>query len=188
MFARTKRLLLRPGWPEDAPAVYDAINDESIVRMLARAPWPYTREDAAQWLGSEADPMYPSFLIFERDERGVQLIGSTGIGLDEEEKPEIGYWLRRSHWGRGFATEAGRAVMEIAKTLGHRHLSSVHFTDNPASGHVLRKLGFRPTGRIEPRHSNGRSGSAPCVVYRCDLNSETEEGDAQSDVMRPLAA
>ena len=42
MFARTPRLLLRPGWREDAPALFRAIADERIVRNLATAPWPYT--------------------------------------------------------------------------------------------------------------------------------------------------
>ena len=40
MFARTKRLLLRPGWAQDAPALFRAIADEGIVRNLASAPWP----------------------------------------------------------------------------------------------------------------------------------------------------
>ena len=40
MFVRTDRLLLRPGWPEDAPALAAAIGEERIVRKLATAPWP----------------------------------------------------------------------------------------------------------------------------------------------------
>jgi len=75
MFARTPRTLLRPGWPEDATAVHEAINDEAIVRMLARAPWPYRKEDAASWLDSETDPLRPSFLIFQRSLKGMRLIG-----------------------------------------------------------------------------------------------------------------
>ena len=46
MFARTPRLLLRPGFPEDAPALAAAIADEQIVRHLATAPWPYRMRDA----------------------------------------------------------------------------------------------------------------------------------------------
>jgi len=187
MFARTPRTLLRPGWPEDVDAVYEAINDEAIVRMLARAPWPYRKEDAASWLDSETDPLRPSFLLFERSPMGIHLIGSAGLGLTEQGGTEIGYWLRRSHWGLGFATEAGQAVMEIAKALGHHRLSSGHFIDNPASGHVLRKLGFQPTGRVEPRHSHGRGGPAPCVLYSCDLTEDAGE-DAKGDAMRSMAA
>ena len=192
MFARTPRLLLRPGWQEDVPAVHEAINDEAIVRMLARAPWPYEPEDAANWLASETDPLRPAFLIFERTKGEPRLIGSAGLGQTDDGQTEIGYWLRRSHWGRGFATEAGHAVMDIARSLGHRHLSSGHFEDNPASGHVLRKLGFRPTGRVEQRHSKGRGGTVPCVLFSCDLAgvdpADDPAGDTECGVMRSLAA
>ena len=187
MFARTERLLLRPGWPEDAPAVHEAINDRDIVRMLARAPWPYTLKDAEQWLEFEPDPLHPNFLLFERTAGAPVFIGSAGLGKDDKGQSEIGYWLRRSHWGKGFATEAGRAVVDIARALGHRHLSSGHFTDNPASGRVLRKLGFRPTGKIEQRSTRGReSATAACVLYEQDLTDQ--DSDPGSDVMRPLAA
>ena len=67
MFARTPRLLLRPGFPEDAPALAAAIADEAIVRNLATAPWPYRMRDAEAFLASPRDPVLPSLLIFERD-------------------------------------------------------------------------------------------------------------------------
>ncbi|MDQ2878732.1 MAG: GNAT family N-acetyltransferase, partial [Pseudomonadota bacterium] len=50
MFARTKRLTLRHGWPEDAPALTRAIAHEDVVTRLSRAPWPYTLADAAAFL------------------------------------------------------------------------------------------------------------------------------------------
>lgn len=50
MFARTKRLTLRPGWPEEAPALRDAIAHEAVAMRLARCPWPYALEDAAGFL------------------------------------------------------------------------------------------------------------------------------------------
>ena len=50
MFARTERLLLRPGWLEDAPALAQAIGEEAVVRNLARAPWPYGEEQAQAYL------------------------------------------------------------------------------------------------------------------------------------------
>ena len=68
MFARTERLLLRPGWAEDALALASAIADEQVVRNLATAPWPYGIEDAEAFLASPRDPAMPSFLITERTE------------------------------------------------------------------------------------------------------------------------
>ena len=60
MFARTERLLLRPGWSEDAPALFQAIADERIVRNLASAPWPYSLADAEAFLARERDPREPT--------------------------------------------------------------------------------------------------------------------------------
>ena len=56
MFARTKRLTLRPAWPEDAPAIVRAIGHEEVVRMLSKVPWPYRLADAEAFLTQTADP------------------------------------------------------------------------------------------------------------------------------------
>ena len=65
MFARTPRLLLRPGFPEDAPALAGAIADEAIARNLANVPWPYRVRDAEAYLASPRNPGLPSCLIFD---------------------------------------------------------------------------------------------------------------------------
>src|ERR1043166_4327122 len=88
MFARTERLLLRPGFPEDAPALAAAIADEAIVRNLAVVPWPYTLRDAEAFLASPRDPVLPSFLIFERTDAAPQLTGSCGLGRRPRRPPD----------------------------------------------------------------------------------------------------
>jgi RimJ/RimL family protein N-acetyltransferase len=180
MFARTERLLLRPSWPEDAGELHQAIADEGIVRNLARAPWPYTAEDAVRSEPQEHDAHFPSFLMMLRTNGAPRLIGACGIGnLDGE--PELGYWIGRPYWGLGFATEASRAVIEIAKTIGHKKLVASHFTDNPASGKVLRKLGFQSTGKTAQRHSNGRGIATTCALYERSLeDAVTDDGDMRS--------
>ncbi|MEH6714675.1 GNAT family N-acetyltransferase [Parasphingorhabdus flavimaris] len=183
MFARTERLLLRPGWPEDAPAVHAAINDQAVVRNLGSAPWPYEREDAEQFLSMERPVLQPNFLIFRRTAGSPQLVGSIGFGDLGAGELEIGYWIARGHWGRGYATEAGRAAIEIARAVGHRDMLAEHFVDNPGSGKVLRKLGFRPTGQIAPRYSKGRGEKVDAVQFRLQLAA-----DDDSDIMRPMAA
>ena len=79
MFARTKRLLLRPGFPEDAPALAAAMSDAAIARNLSVVPWPYTLRDAEAFLASPKDPVLPSLLIFERADAEPRLIGSCGL-------------------------------------------------------------------------------------------------------------
>lgn len=165
MFARTKRLLLRPGWREDAPALAQAIGDEAVVRNLARAPWPYGLAEAEAFLTREADPQLPHFLIFSRTRGAPRLIGGCGISRIEDEGLNLGYWIARPYWGLGFATEAGGAVMRISRAMGLQGVTAWHLLDNPASGNVLRKIGFRPTGRIEQRYSTSRGASVAAALF-----------------------
>jgi RimJ/RimL family protein N-acetyltransferase len=148
MFARTPRLTLRPGWPEDAPALARAIAHEQVAFKLSRLPWPYGLEHAQDWLGRPPLPDNHAFLIFAHDGRDrPELVGGMGLHPWGDDL-ELGYWLTPAAWGRGYATEAGRAVVGIARyALGRSRLVSRHFVDNPASGRVLRKLGFHETGR-----------------------------------------
>lgn len=173
MFARTERLLLRPGWREDAPALFQAIADETIVRNLAQAPWPYSFADAETFLTRERAHAEPSCLIFLRTEGAPRLVGGTGFGRTPDGDVELGYWIARPYWGLGFATEAARALIANARdTLRLKRLVAGHFLDNPASGRVLRKLGFRATGDTVRRFSAGRSDDAPCREFVLELNSE----------------
>ena len=170
MFARTERLLLRPGWAEDAPMLARAIGEEAIVRNLARAPWPYDLTHARAFLEKDQRPDEASLLIFRRTNGAPRLIGAAGLGRNPEGEVELGYWISRPHWGLGYATEAGRAIIDIARHgLRLRKLSAGHFLDNPASGRVLEKLGFRPTGEVAPRYSCGRGAEAPCKLFELDL-------------------
>ena len=169
MFARTERLLLRPGWAEDAPALAAAIADEMIVRNLATAPWPYRLRDAEAFLASPRDPILPSLLIFERTAVEPRLVGSCGLGRRPSGAVELGYWVARPFWGRGIATEACAALIEIARTLGLSCLEGSHFVDNPASARVLAKLGFEALGIIAPRMSCARGAEVPARLMRLRL-------------------
>ena len=176
MFARTERLLLRPGWREDAPALFRAICDVQIVRNLSRAPWPYSFADAEAFLTRARAPHDVACLIFLREEGAPRLVGGIGFGrLPGESRPEFGYWIARPYWGRGIATEAGAALIANARdTLRLKRLDAGHFTDNPASGRVLAKLGFRPTGVTRSRYSAGRNAEAQCREFVLELSGEEE--------------
>ncbi len=178
MFVRTERLTLRPAWAEDAPEVARAIGHEEVVRNLARAPWPYPIEAAQTFVASFDSVAEPKFLIFKHEAGAIRLIGCISIGAHGEDPHEFGYWLTPQAWGRGYATEAGSAVLRAARATGMRRITAGHFVDNPASGRVLRKLGFRPTGRIVPLFSRGRGAEAPTARYALDLG----EGDTGSGI------
>lgn len=180
MFARTPRLLLRPGFPEDAPALAAAMSDKAIARNLAVVPWPYTLRDAEAFLASPRDPVLPSLLIFERGAGAPRLAGACGLGRRPSGAVELGYWIARPFWGRGLATEACTALVDIARTLGLGSLEGSHFLDNPASARVLEKLGFEPLGIIAPRMSCARGKDVPARLMRLRLSGASigEEDEA----------
>jgi RimJ/RimL family protein N-acetyltransferase len=183
MFARTPRLLLRPGFPEDAPALAMAIADPAIARNLASVPWPYRMRDAEAFLASARDPVLPSLLIFARTSGAPQLVGACGFGRRPSGSVELGYWIARPHWRKGFATEACTALVDIARALGLQQLEGSHFVDNPASGRVLEKLGFLPLGIVAPRLSCARGSEVPARLMRLQLGCQQTEPREE-----PLAA
>ncbi len=178
MFARTERLLLRPGWHEDAPALAAAIGEEAIVRNLATAPWPYRLQDAESFLAREQGADGTSFLLLRRTGGAPKLVGAVGFGATPDGEVELGYWIARPYWGLGYATEGAQAVIDIARdSLRLPRLVAGHFLDNPASARVLAKLGFNPTGRVRPRFSAGRGTAAMCRELSLDFGGS--EGGAE---------
>ncbi len=141
----TERLILRAPTLEDAKAIAKLANDRRIAENTARIPHPYTLPDAKQFIssvnlaGSEI-----AFLISLDDETAI---GACGIAHLDGQNPEIGYWLGVRHWGKGYATEAVRAVIDHAFTrLEYDALQSSARVTNPASRRVLEKCGFQWIG------------------------------------------
>jgi RimJ/RimL family protein N-acetyltransferase len=164
MFARTKRLTLRPGWPEEAEALRDAIAHEAVVMRLARAPWPYALEHAADFLSRDRGAEEATFLIFAHDEAAPRLVGGIGLEHAGTGKATLGYWLTPAAWGRGYATEAAAMMLEIAReAFRYRHVEAAHHLDNPASRRVLEKLGFIEDRR-ESQMSLAQGRAVACAV------------------------
>lgn len=165
MFARTERLILRPSWPEDAPHLAQALSNPDIARNLSILPTAGQESELMRWIERPRDPQLPDWLAFARTRGAPRLVGGCGITRREDGRLELGYWIERAHWGLGFATEAARAAMRAARAIGFSRIQAAHFLDNPAPVRVLRKLGFRPTGRIEVRPRPARGGSAAALIY-----------------------
>jgi [ribosomal protein S5]-alanine N-acetyltransferase len=116
--------------------------------MLRLAPHPYTLPDAKAWIAShqvERDAGTAHRFVIECEGR---MIGTCDVDEIADGTGDLGYWLDEAEWGRGYATEAARAVMAFSfGPLALTRLTSGHAADNPSSGRILTKLGFTRTGQ-----------------------------------------
>ncbi|MEO1491206.1 MAG: GNAT family N-acetyltransferase [Pseudomonadota bacterium] len=133
---RTKRLLLRKPTFADAEVIAGMIGRWEVVRWLTTPPYPYKIDDAEAFI-SEASSR-PWFFVIEAHD----LIGAVEIN------DHLGYWLGSAHWGKGYMTEAARALLaRYFEETGADHVASGYLIGNTASCNTLTKLGFVETGR-----------------------------------------
>ena len=154
----TQRIRLRRLGPADAGPFTEAVNDPRIYRMLASVPPGQTKAQTLAWIATHARQREENtghhFAIEPRVGGPSGIISATRATPNDPY--DIGYWLMPAAWGQGYCTEAGQAVIGwLENTLSVAVLVSGYFVDNPASGKVLRKLGFLPCGR-SPMYSKGR--------------------------------
>lgn len=139
---QTKRLILRPLEPADAPRIAALAGIWEVASMTGRIPYPYSLEEAQLWLTGLAE----GEVVYGITLNGA-LIGICGYTADGAGNAEIGYWIGQDYWGQGYATEAARHVMEYGFSQGGiRRFTCCHFTENAASARVIGKLGFRRLG------------------------------------------
>lgn len=138
----TPRLTLRQPRPEDAADLAAGIGNYEVARWLGAVPFPYDEADARKFIEKTQDNPGQHWLVFDRD----GLVGGTGIA------GELGYWMARTAWGRGYASEAAEVAIDAHFTApGATALKSGYFLGNVRSFRVLTKLGFRPGPIIERR-------------------------------------
>ena len=143
----TERLSLRRPNDGDVDAIVSIVGAWEVARRLARVPHPYGPADARFFLKRIVPTEWVWAISLQGSDKLVGVIGLTP--KKDEGTAELGYWLSPSHWGRGIATEAARAIVSFGfEVLGLPYLTSGYFEDNLASGRVLDKLGFIQTGRV----------------------------------------
>ncbi|WP_292522202.1 GNAT family N-acetyltransferase [Methanoculleus sp.] len=147
----TGRLILRPFNLADARTVQRLCGDYAVAATTL-LPYPYPDGLAEIWITSLCEGV-------ERGEgmgfgvtlaREGSLIGGVRIQIDPDHaRGELGFWIGRSCWGRGYATEAVRAVIGYGfSALGLHRIHAMHFSRNPASGRVMEKCGMVHEGRL----------------------------------------
>lgn len=168
MFARTERLLLRPGWIEDAPTLAQAIGHDSIMTNLSWGRWPCGEDAVERWLRHARDSLLPSLMVLSRTEQAPELVGGAGLHRMADRSIEMDLWIRPQSRGFGIATEAGRALLGLAQALGLRHLTACVFSENGAAARVLGKLGFAASDTMMRRCAT-RNALVPATRFSRSL-------------------
>jgi len=147
----TERLILRPLQLTDTERICELAGNRDIAAQSIQIPHPYGEEDAKMWIIAQKEEFEAgrqlNFAIIERS--SGELIGVIGLLRiqHENESAELGYWVGKPFWNRGYATEAVKAVVDYAFCiLGLNRIYSRYMKKNPASGRVLAKCGFMHEG------------------------------------------
>ena len=155
---KTERLVLKKPRHKDKQLIISQIGDWEVSKWLSRVPYPYTKNDADEWIRTISRKEL-TFSIFEND----SLVGGIELTSHEDNCYELGFWLGRQHWGQGFATEACKGLLRYAREeLALKNIVSSYMKGNDASANVLRKLGFKKTGEGEI-YCLSRKETLPCV-------------------------
>jgi len=151
----SRRLTLRLPALEDVPTFVAHLNDPGVSEHLSHVPYPYTEQDGIDFVRSKTGdgPLdIGEVYVIEESETG-KMIGT--IGVRRLDLPgggavgEIGYWLAREAWGRGFASEAVAALIPVCWASGIERLTAHVNVENAASRRVLAKNGFAEVGMAE---------------------------------------
>ena len=150
MLLTTDRLVLRRLRAADAPVLSAYRSDEDTARYQSWEP-PFTlaraEELIAQMAGADPDrPGWFQWAIELASERA--LIGDVGVGLhDNRQQADLGFTLAPGRRGRGYATEAVRAVLDrLFDVQGVRRVSAECDARNLASARLLERVGFTREG------------------------------------------
>ena len=137
---RTERLTLAPPTLEDAPFVLELLNDPGWIANIGDRG-VRTLEQARAYIG-ERFAKTPWFVVRDAEGRPLGMCGL--VERDGLDCPDIGYAYLERHSGKGYATEAARAVLAYGReTLGHQRIAAITAPHNTPSQRVLEKIGLR---------------------------------------------
>ena len=150
MTIETERLLLRPFAVSDAADVYEYLH-EPAVNCFASMRLASLEAAKAEMEKRSTETEYCFAIVLKETGEVIGCVGylpASAANLPlAEDQAEVGYWVARPYWNQGICTEALRLVVDHCfREKGFTALWGDFFTDNPASGRVMEKCGFTPTG------------------------------------------
>lgn len=183
----TDRLLLRSWIDDDAPVIRAlwAERDPRSIRRLSEDGRPTVEEMRERLRSQLAASESTGIRLYGAQNAEGQLLGYCGLieGRSSTAEPELAFELLKSAHGRGYATEAARAVVAASDTSGRDQLWSTVREWNQASQRVLAKVGFSTSGRTEPDVERGEVIWMSRRRARGDNSPHVAAGDGESDCM-----
>jgi RimJ/RimL family protein N-acetyltransferase len=157
----TERLLLRQFLESDVDRYSRMLADPEVMKHLGDGRTLSREETWRAVAGALGHWVLRGYGLYAVEEKETgEFVGRIGL-INPEGWPgiEAGWLIGRQHWGRGYATEGGRAVVAMAyEALGATHLISLIRPDNAASIRVAEKLGA-------VRESTIQFLGGPCHIY-----------------------
>ena len=122
------------------------LSDPEVARFVPDVPHPLTIALAVAWIEALPDAWNRRSGVVFAVALGPSgpVVGAVQLRLGPEaDEAQVGFWIGRPFWGRGYATEAVAAVIRWAPgTLGLRRVWGCRDPDNPASGNVMDHAGM----------------------------------------------
>lgn len=134
----TERLILREYTDSDLEAMFRIFSDEEVNRFLPWFPVKTIEETALfcqKHFGNKSNNLYSYVICLKENNYPIGY-----ISVDTADSYDLGYGLCREYWHKGFAAEAGRAVMEQLRRDGIPYVTATHDVNNPRSGEVMKRL------------------------------------------------
>jgi len=174
----TERLRLRPFTLDDAPTVQQLAGDPAIADTTLNIPHPYLDGMAENWINTHADALASrksiTYAITSRQDGA--LLGAIGLTINRQDRrAEMGYWMGKPFWDRGYTTEAARALLAFGfNELDLNRIHASYLVRNPASGRVMEKMGMRHEGLLRQHvQKNGRfEDLATCAILRSEFEQQ----------------
>lgn len=152
----TERLVLRPPHTQDVEEMASLANNINIARMLGTMPHPYTQDDAKAFIEKSAKDIGRACVYVITEQETGLLIGVGGLHEDRSryDEPYMGYWIGEPFWGKGYATEAARAMVDLFFKVTNRPALLVSArVDNDASKKIISKCGGLFQSKSTVRHT-----------------------------------
>ncbi len=163
----TERLVLRKPVADDAADIAALANNPNVAAMLARMPHPYTVADAFAFIDSVSGAKARGCVYAITRASNGAFIGCAGLETNAAGVPEIGYWIGEPHWGKGCATEAAHALVDLGfRATDIDAIEVACRVVNPASRRVIHKCGFQFSGTA--MRETLVSGTVAMECYRLD--------------------